>query len=888
MTKIFLCVKIYVMNTCTSKQIRKIFILLLSLAVLVCSALLACPICFSASASIADATANQFLPITEMEYKKLSSPIDVYSDDTVTAIAQGTDVDPHTLTVYFNGKYSTVANFISLKQVKRMDTDSLFILDNGGAFKISLTDLENHTAKEPLYYTVDGAQDTIRGNYFDLNDNYLVTAFGVKGMIYTRNQSQFSHVSTDTFTVKQDSPIALNNNGDIFFVNGDGLCMTNVTNLNSITVLLRSVSPAKMIANEQYLYYIVNTGLGNFLYRLDHTTQVPAQASLSVNDCDAKFDLGNLSNPSGLTFRGENLFISEGNTIQEFAVDGNTLTFTGFAIAREKTAYNRVGSTAIDVEKYGNQFAVLDKSKLTVITPSDSVYARENYINYSSEIKLDGALPNAFALGNGKAVLSYSHGSSTARLAMLDFNDEFDKQTKTLFTGNIIHDITYQSGYFYALADNGNVPSVVYRCSENDFEFTEIARSSEAQFKNICVDVYGNVYLGTSDKIVALKKSENYLTATDVYSGFRNIKKITSDLGGELFVLDETGINYVYEDNGAFLSTALAVNGVNGQIKTFAMNFDCNKVYLMLNSDERVYSTDTLPNLALSNLAVPSDFATTANNAQLDKLKVYTALSGSNVYNVTQNETKFVFNGIIESGNEYAFISDVTDQNAFGVSVSFTALAGRNSEGRCELVLVDKTCVKDITDSTINLTTTPAKVFVTTDCNAYYLPILTFDGDYALVDTDVISLLKGSVLEPTNKITMLGADFYYGMIKLSDGRTCSGYVPVNFTVEVLSQDFKWAEYTIHQTKATMLYSDDGLSVNILDLSDGQSVRVFESTETYVKVAVNTENGWIIGYVSSSALQNDAYMNVRNIIIILAVAVCVFGTTLFFVLRKKKL
>ena len=49
-----------------------------------------------------------------------------------------------------------------------------------------------------------------------------------------------------------------------------------------------------------------------------------------------------------------------------------------------------------------------------------------------------------------------------------------------------------------------------------------------------------------------------------------------------------------------------------------------------------------------------------------------------------------------------------------------------------------------------------------------------------------------------------------------------------------------------------------------------------------------ENGWIIGYVSSSALQNDAYMNVRNILIILAVAVCVFGTTLFFVLRKKKL
>ena len=79
-----------------------------------------------------------------------------------------------------------------------------------------------------------------------------------------------------------------------------------------------------------------------------------------------------------------------------------------------------------------------------------------------------------------------------------------------------------------------------------------------------------------------------------------------------------------------------------------------------------------------------------------------------------------------------------------------------------------------------------------------------------------------------------------------------------------------------------------MSTAILELSNGQTVTVLNIDNDVAYVLVSDGNGGVInGYISVSAIKNDAGTAVRNILIVLSVAACVCGTAVYFVTRKKK-
>ena len=76
---------------------------------------------------------------------------------------------------------------------------------------------------------------------------------------------------------------------------------------------------------------------------------------------------------------------------------------------------------------------------------------------------------------------------------------------------------------------------------------------------------------------------------------------------------------------------------------------------------------------------------------------------------------------------------------------------------------------------------------------------------------------------------------------------------------------------------------------MLTLANDTSVKVVEKNDDYALVLVDTGDGtWLQGYIDASAIKDPAKKAVRNILIILIVSVCVLGTALYFLLRKKKI
>jgi hypothetical protein len=212
--------------------------------------------------------------------------------------------------------------------------------------------------------------------------------------------------------------------------------------------------------------------------------------------------------------------------------------------------------------------------------------------------------------------------------------------------------------------------------------------------------------------------------------------------------------------------------------------------------------------------------------------------------------------------------------------VEFLLLA---SEKGVALTHLSSATIKQVTyDTQVSQT-----VYVATDVNVYYLPIITKTNVYTLLQNDnVVRLTKGTVFSPEHKFTFDGIEFYYANVGSTEN-PIYGYLPVNFTVKVLADNVEYSNYTVERVTLTTLYSDEQLSQEILQIPDGQMVRVYQNNNGVLKVWYKTSDGYIEGYISSTAILDNPNLQIRNILIVLAVSASLCGSITYFVLRSKR-
>lgn len=814
------------------------------------------------------------LPSSKLEYYSPISPVGVYSDENVTAIMQNTD--PNKLLIYKDGDFSTLTT-PSLTDVNKLNDNTLIFSSQA---RIKQIDLDSFDPENPSTsvtpYKLDQT-DSIATTYFELTENYIITAYERELKIFELNTlTQLG----SPINIDNNSRIAASNNDTFYCVYNNQIIKYVIDGQSITSTTIANASPTEIIANENYVFYVEN----DKIFKIDVNTNQTQELSFIK---DEYHQLGNttINASTRLSFRNDNLLITDTtlNAVQEFAVgDGNTLTFTGFAIAKDKTAYNRISKTVSEIERYGDTLAVLDGDKLSIINATENfdTFDKDNFKHYfvkdltGSET---GTMPDTFALGNGSALLLYGQGSNQSTLSIVNLKAT-ENAVKTLDVQKSVRDICYQSGKYYLFCNEGNLKSI-YQADETTLEFTPILESIETDAEFIEVDVFGKVYIYKNDKIYLVSKTQNEQITTNALATITGVKKLATDLSGTIFALTDTSVNYL-DKNGTWIKFDVPTPVTDAKIQSFTMDFDKKIVYFACQNQEFIYSTTSLPNIAIDDIDIPSTFVLSAPNADVTTFKAYKAQENANVYSVSTNliKNKFYFNELVASGLHYAFITEVNVLDGLGKTLSLYALAGQDG-----LVLINKTQVVDVTPEIILDVNETA--FITTGVNGYCLPLITKDAEYSLTDTDQIRLQKEQAIKPLAKITFLDKEFYFAEFEV-DGTTYKGYVPVAFTIEVLSQDFKWNEYSIEYTKKANVYSDKELTQKVTELKKDTQIRVLSEQNGALNIAYQTENGWAFGYISKNDIKDAGKIAIRNILLILAVTASVCGTTTFFVLRKK--
>lgn len=877
MTNVFLCGKII----CMKKLItfRKTIFCFLILSLLAFS-LFILTLNFSRNNFVYAQSVEyeNLIPKGEIEQKELSQPIDCYlGADTVAIIQNGGNNDQ---SLYIYSQADGFANPIlnpalqneSLKQVKRFSQDELIVSRNGVYVTVSVTD---GSIKKTFS---DG------GTFFDLNSRYLVSSYGTTVTVYEFDplldlQKKY------TFSGTTETPVAINGNNEIFFTEGSApnfnikKHVIGSSALGDQDQLLFTLSkkPTSILANDEYCYVLEES-----IYRISLADGTVSELPVIEND---KFELGNLVAPSSISFNGDNLIVCDSSTqisaVQEFAVVENGLDFTGFAIAKGKTAYNRISQNALSIERFIDYTVVLDENKLTVINTGEGFtpYNKQSFYNFFAEDIADttgayqGVMPKTIALSHNAILLGFENTVKLLHLGKTQ-QDCLLERVEGLPENVTIKDVCQQNGVFYVLTNDGTT-SWLYTVNGNVATLKNTY--ADCVLTSVAVNVNNKVYISDGDYIYLEDLSTPYCSAK--ING-NSIVDFSTDLASRLFVNDGNAIYTFDEQNQDFLLTPAFTQT---SIKHFALNFDSKKVAYITENSEFIRTTVALNNLAIDGLSLPSDYVTQDLNATQKvpgEYQIYSVIEGSNLYAVNAENNSFIFKKLGKNFGDFALICEVpTAINGF----SLLALASPSGT-----VLVDKMHASELS---YVADVAPTRVYVTTKVNAYYIPIVTPDSLYStvvdLVNMQNIRIEAGTFVNPINTITFMDEDFYFISYDLA-GETRYCYIPVGFTVEVPYVESAYSTYTLEKVLATKVYADKELKTEMVALNEGTMVKLYKNENGSCLIAFQDQNGdWINGYISSNSIAINPAISIRNFVIIVAVLACVFASSLFLILRKRK-
>ena len=794
------------------------------------------------SISFADEVVSTFLTQTKIENTALSSPIDVYFGDEIIILQNNNEV-----LLSKGDAFITNTNFSILKQVKNFNEDYFLVSDDGSLYSVSKSDF----TKTPLVFD----SSNVGGNYFDINENFLITAYSGKATVYTLENGTIVSKHAP-FDVKDDKPICINNNGQIFYVDKtlsqDTIRMINASALSSEPVTIAEISPEKMIANNEFLYLISN----NKIFKINISNGIVTE--LTNKSASAIYDLGNIVTPSSLCFKGNNLVIADSSldAAEEFSVSENSLAFTGYAIAKEKTAYNRISNTATVIDRVKDTLAIMDSNKLTIIT-EDANFDGKNPSNFYNFQIAELNSPSFFTLGNDNALLCYNRS-----VRILDIKRNVLGNEIILENGNF-KDAFYHNGTFYVLTADGT-NSYVYTLTALDTVPTLNKTLFDIRMEKICVSELNEMYyVDTANNVY---KNEN-TTKNLVCQSQNHVTDIAIDLTGKIYLLNDTGTAEYFD------VSLKSLDGFSG-IKAMAMGYDKKQVYFVKTNEEFVYSTSGFLNYSIESTSVPQSFIINGANADLDALKVYTVSNNAVLYSVKTENGNFAYNGIAQKENEYVFITNVPVSGNFNL----LALAGQNG-----IILVcDTFCTqKDLTTSNA-----PQKTFITTGVHVYFFPIITLDAEYTLTDGEnLIRLNKSTAISPEKTISVLSRTFYYAKVTFN-GNEYYGYIPKEFTVDVLAENKTYIDFETASLGKSTIYADQNLETALKEITSPIDVRLVKTENGVAEIYFLDGEIWLKGYVNETDIISAPNTSVRNAIIIFITVTCACSSAIYFILKKK--
>ena len=563
---------------------------------------------FSVTAKAESAKAEFYNPATLREYKELVSPIDSYMSEDVFAVICG-----KSLYVEKGDGYKTIGGFNSPNQVKRFNDNYLVISDYGSLYLIDIRSLD----KTPLTYE---STENVGANFFDINENYLVTVYQQNAYLYTINPlSQTGGYLTGKLplplAVNGNNPIAVDKNGIVYYVNSADFNIHSYDKDTEEDGIFYEQTPTAMITGADGLYTVSDKRVNKISYAAKTRTILTSEEEV--------YDLGKILSPSGIAFYNEKFIVtdSELNAVSEFNIVDDKLVFTGYAVCKGKTAFNRISANVYQTEVYKDTVAVADNNKITVVRNG-------NFINLFPEQKF-----SSVALGENSIVIK----TDAEKLIYYSF----DKKEYKELPFSSVKDVCYRNGKYYVLHYDVLFYGVT-AVEETSLKFAVlIERMDETNLTVMAVDVFGNVIAADSETVYFYYANENYVKNGNSLS-VGNVKKIIPDAAGNLTFLSD-GKLYNYDGAGltekTFSATVSAETVTSAAFDTFR-----GKLYFTVYGEEAILKTSDSGNTALSDfsgdaLFSPAEYlkSTVFNSDVPEKVYVTTGVGGYKVPLITEN-----------------------------------------------------------------------------------------------------------------------------------------------------------------------------------------------------------------------------------------------------------
>ena len=807
---------------------------------------------FSSKPAYADPTSQKeiFLPTSEIENAQLYPVVDFS---------------------YFNGNYGII-------QKESAEKNIVSFFTNYGAFTLDEADVQNAdkisfinenlavVLSKNILYKVDISSSTVipleygqtlTGNTFDLNNNYLATLTGEENNgsidVYSISGTSLSYLTSvkgpqANKPISGKKPVAINNQ-NVFFVISNTICYRPLNGSIAQPIELTNASPSKMIASDEFLFFIEN----GKIFKIDLSTCDKTELSLNetLYDNYSDYELGNFKETySSIFFKNENLLISDGTeTVQEFRVNGDKLEFTGFAIAKDKTAYNRISANAEKIERYGKYVVVKDENKLSVIKNERGFDGKDQkYFKNFFDLTFD-----KYCVGDG--VILLANGNKVSAL-----NIENQTETTSITFDGSIKDLSYRNGNFYVATSNGE-DSFVY-CVSSDCSSLKLVKTYEDKIIKLYALDQANVsYAIFSDRKLFVE-NEHLLS----FDENEEPSEIQVDLDGTIYLLINNELKCVNKNN-----ELVTVHGED--IKSFALSFDKSQVFFLKKSDEFIYTTKSINNHSIEGTKIPSDYKFTDSETDVQKLATCIVDVDASMFFINDDKENFGFICEDSPTEQYLFICNIEVGDTI-----LSALAGQDG-----IVL---TYEKFVTKNQVEFFNAPQVTYITTGVNVYYLPIITMDNKFALTDSgESIRLEKGTRITPIKSFSAINRDYYYAEIVVNE-KTYKGYIPKEFTVDVLSEDKTSVNFTLKKVTDTSVYLDKDLQTEIATLKDGEVIRLVETSEGIAEIYFESEGLWIKGYINADSIYKEKDNSIRNAIMLLIAVTCACTTIIYFMFRKK--
>ena len=808
-------------------------------------------------------------PRSSVEIKELLSPVDAFYWNGNIAIVQS-----NSLLIYKDGAYLDPITLLSPQQVKSLGDDYVVVSQDGSLYTV---DLNTHAVSALKY----GADDKVVGcNNFDCNDDYIVTAYSQDLKIYSHNGTSVDTPVNFEDQTDLSSPVSINGKGEIFYVHNGKLSKCHVT--DKTETVISNDKPTAILSDDNHIYYVYN----NDVIKMD--TDGQNKTVLSVSNKNADYDLGNLYTPTSISFKGENLLITDKTieAVQEFSITSSeTLEFTGFAIAKDKTAFNRTGDTAKAIDTYKNKIAVLDDFKLTVITKGDELL----YDNF-----LQSALGDVDSITFGTdKILVYKSGTSSSQVRVVNLKD------KTISTPlNIdgkITDVCFKNGKFYVCSFvASNV--FVHVSSEEDLNFVDYCSLTNAYDVVSKPNEYPVMTVASDDTLYITHPAENKIYSFKNGSGVslpvytaNGVIGLDTDLSGNLFCLYNDKVTFVHDDQ--IYTADLTLNSASSSDVTgFAIDENLSSVYFTIDALEGIFSTEELPIFAINKIITP-DFKTKDSFASINDFKTYTTTQTyvDVVSPLLLSNGDYGFDLIVTEkclNNEYLLICDApltVSFSGYTNTIDYCILAGHDINGDNAFIIANKL---SLVDTTTILPSPITTAYVFSNVNMYYLPIISIENTFCLEDNDApIRLTKGTELTVYSIVEFLDKEFYFASVSVS-GIVKNGFIPKNFTVEQFESTVKPTNYSLEKIRAkTVAFDENG--AELITFDEITTVRVYKITNDTADIEYFDNGVWVKGRIHIENIITDQNVYVRNAIIIIILTASAVATSLFFILRKKK-